>query len=493
MYAGVPVLLSLALPLSLTACGGPVAPPTDLDQAFTAASESTGVPYDVLVATSYALSRWDDRGGEANRENAVGLLALHVDAVGPTVAEAAVLTGRPADDLVDDPRANVLGGAAILAARAADAYALTGNPVDTFEEWYPLVAAYSGASDPLVAEDFARQVYDYLQWGLTDSSPSGEVLTVPAHAMPWRSEREAVSSTGAVDQYVPACSSNYSDYSRGVGDIDMIVIHTTEGSYSGAISWFQNCSAQVSAHYVVRSSDGEITQGVKDEDVAWHAGDWGTNLRSIGIEHEGYVSDPDRWYTDNMYRASAALVSRLADTYGIPKDRSHIIGHYEVPGCSGGSGGGSGCHTDPGTGWDWDYYMSLVTGSGSGSTSMGGSGLADGPRHGTFSGKVTAVRYGETDTCTGTVDGSVNNGRLYLTGTCTLVNHPDKSGNMPITWSGSADGSTFNGTMVVDGRTADFTGGVGSDGSIAADFGGAVDLGGDVGELDYSVTLSAVP
>ncbi|HND34293.1 MAG TPA: N-acetylmuramoyl-L-alanine amidase, partial [Myxococcota bacterium] len=164
-------------------------------------------------------------------------------------------------------------------------------------------------------------------------------------------------------QFVQACSDNYSNYSRGSGDIDMVVIHTVQGSYSSCYNWFANCSAQASAHYVVRSSDGDITQMVSEGDVAWHAGHWDTNLRSVGIEHEGYIDDPGRWYTDAMYRASAALTLDIATRQGVAIDRSHIIGHSEVPGCSGGSGGGSGCHTDPGSGWDWDYYMDLLNGA----------------------------------------------------------------------------------------------------------------------------------
>jgi hypothetical protein len=60
----------------------------------------------------------------------------------------------------------------------------------------------------------------------------------------------------------------------------------------------------VSSHYVVRSSDGQITQMVAEKDTAWHARS--ANPYSIGIEHEGYVDQPS-WFTDAMYRSSAAL------------------------------------------------------------------------------------------------------------------------------------------------------------------------------------------
>ncbi|WP_235437578.1 N-acetylmuramoyl-L-alanine amidase, partial [Micromonospora sp. RV43] len=107
-----------------------------------------------------------------------------------------------------------------------------------------------------------------------------------------------------------------------------------------------------SAHYLLRSSDGAVTQMVRDKDIAWHAGNWTYNTQSIGIEHEGYV-DNASWYTDAMYRSSAALTRFLCDKYGIPKTRNNIIGHNQVPGAT---------HTDPGPNWNWTYYMQLVTG-----------------------------------------------------------------------------------------------------------------------------------
>ena len=51
--------------------------------------------------------------------------------------------------------------------------------------------------------------------------------------------------------YVPACSGNYTNASRGANEIQRIIIHTVQGSYSSCINWFANCDAQVSAHCVV--------------------------------------------------------------------------------------------------------------------------------------------------------------------------------------------------------------------------------------------------
>ena len=45
--------------------------------------------------------------------------------------------------------------------------------------------------------------------------------------------------------------------------------------------------------------------------------------------HEAFVAQ-SRWYTDAMYRSSAALVRYLCDKYNIPMDRQHIRGHNEL-------------------------------------------------------------------------------------------------------------------------------------------------------------------
>ncbi len=166
----------------------------------------------------------------------------------------------------------------------------------------------------------------------------------------------------------PAATCNYS-----VGRtqaISAVTIHDTEGSYAGTISWFQNCAAVVSAHYVIRSSDGQITQMVAEADRAYHVGS--ENQYTIGIEHEGYASQTG-WYTNAMYAASAGLCADicnsgygidplrtgwwpwLSTTYynvsGIPGSCTKIKGHQHFPNQT---------HTDPGPNWDWNYFYMLI-------------------------------------------------------------------------------------------------------------------------------------
>ncbi|MEU3252688.1 N-acetylmuramoyl-L-alanine amidase [Streptomyces sp. NPDC006997] len=153
-------------------------------------------------------------------------------------------------------------------------------------------------------------------------------------------------------EWQPAHRSNYTPAKRGTARRRpaLVIIHVTQATYSSTLGIFQNPRKNVSAHYVVRSGDGYVAQCVRESDTAWHAGNWGYNTRSIGIEHEGWVDEP-HYLTDALYEASARVTAGICARYGIPRDRAHIIGHHEVPGTD---------HTDPGPHWDWTRYIRLV-------------------------------------------------------------------------------------------------------------------------------------
>jgi N-acetyl-anhydromuramyl-L-alanine amidase AmpD len=150
---------------------------------------------------------------------------------------------------------------------------------------------------------------------------------------------------------------NYTDAERMPASIDRVVVHVTEGSFWGSVSWLRNPRAHASSHFVV-SRGGKIVQLVNVADVAWHAGHWGTNVRSVGIEHEGFTYGPGG-FTQRQYHASAKLTAWTARRSLMPINRRTIIGHHEVPDGRGGRGGASN-HTDPGPNWRWGHYLALV-------------------------------------------------------------------------------------------------------------------------------------
>jgi hypothetical protein len=193
-------------------------------------------------------------------------------------------------------------------------------------------------------------------------------------------------------------SDNYFEANRTADDIDIIVIHSVgenNPSFWGSVRVLSQPSPlAISANFVVPMNFDEhnyIAQLVPIKHKTRHVGNDPISFRSIGIEHESgpYKDENDIWqyndYTDQEYKASAALVRYLTNKYDVPRyyemvNGNHyddipqngfrgIIGHIQVPGCVG-KGGGVGCHTDPGgyttdgrgylDAWNWDSYMSLI-------------------------------------------------------------------------------------------------------------------------------------
>ena len=174
--------------------------------------------------------------------------------------------------------------------------------------------------------------------------------------------------------WASANSNNYG--ARNGAPVEYIAIHTIQGSYASAISWFKNRRARVSAHYVVRSSDGQITQMVCESDKAYHVRPYkeknkvveNYNGKSIGIEHEGFINDGHVWYTDAMYRSSATLVKDLCKRHGInplqafggpPISGIRSLGDkcYRIKGHQNFKGND---HIDPGPHWNWDRFYRLI-------------------------------------------------------------------------------------------------------------------------------------
>jgi N-acetyl-anhydromuramyl-L-alanine amidase AmpD len=156
-----------------------------------------------------------------------------------------------------------------------------------------------------------------------------------------------------------AAQANYTEAQRPASAIHFIVIHVSEGSFPGTVSWLRDPEAHSSANFVVGRL-GQVQELVPLHDIAWHAGNWAYNLRSVGIENEGYTDDP-HGFTLPEYRATARLAAVIARRSAIPIDRRHIIGHYQVPDPNDPlQGGGIDNHTDPGKYWRWNLFMHLV-------------------------------------------------------------------------------------------------------------------------------------
>ena len=161
----------------------------------------------------------------------------------------------------------------------------------------------------------------------------------------------------------PNDPSNYSTYTISPYTV---AIHTIQGSYSGAISWFKNPSSNVSIHYCVRAFDGQVTQMACHTTRCWHVSS--ENSYAVGIEHEGYIADGEVWYTKEAYESSADLTKFIAadrgidllETYDGPGiDGLQTLSHtcYKIKGHQSFTGN---THVDPGPEWDWYRYYRLL-------------------------------------------------------------------------------------------------------------------------------------
>lgn len=290
--------------------------PGPLYQYFVTASETYQVPLKLLLAVGYAETRWDDHGGLPSQMNSFGIMHLADNPENQTLLQASRLLDTSPSVLQKDKEQNILGAAAVLADIAKDEHG--GKLPASLADWYTATAKYSSIVDKRLAREYADEIYRIMNRGVSLVIDDSDMFIQPIAVIPNRGEYESVQ-----------------DNSFSVLSTDYPEAHWVP-AYSG------------NYRTADRPSDGDITQMVRDKDIAYHARE--ANSYSIGIEHEGYIDNPS-WYTDTMYRSSAKLTPYLCDKYGIPKDRAHIQGHPEIPGND---------HTDPGPNWDWNYYMSLV-------------------------------------------------------------------------------------------------------------------------------------
>ena len=208
----------------------------------------------------------------------------------------------------------------------------------------------------------------------------------------------------------PAPECNWEERTK---EVSAVVIHYTEGSYAGCISWFKNCDAQVSAHYVIRSVDGQITQMVLEKDKAWHARS--ANGYTIGIEHEAY-GNVWEFFTEEMYQSSADLVRSICSRYHtIDGQRTHDRDTLDNGFCVNNGlydlGGEGACvqikghqhypdqtHTDPGPYWNWNYYYKLINEGTEVTVLEGEEGRLDHQNYGDDERKIWVIRGPEEST-----------------------------------------------------------------------------------------------
>lgn len=378
----------------------------DFDLSFKKAySLNPSIPKGVLEAVAFTQSRFKhlDLTQEPScigYPKAFGVMGLTEDGKSyfrNNLTYVSNLSGYTADDIKSNPEKNILAYAKSFSILQSQLN-IYGNNLENYKNIFVALSELPLSND--LENDFAMNAHLYqLYWFLSKaefqdyygfpdynfnmktifgtnyevlSSQSVNIsptnITNNTGAIYKSSGISASLSTASTD-YPPALwnptTCNYS--SRSGTAITMVAIHDVEGSYAGCISWFKNCSANASAHYVVRSSDGQITQMIREVDKAWHIGS--ENPYTLGIEHEGYNNNAS-WYTTAMLVSSADLVRDMCTSNGINPLRC-----FYGPGCSGTTAQCSQgtcvkikghqmfpnqTHNDPGPYWNWEKFYKYI-------------------------------------------------------------------------------------------------------------------------------------
>ena len=155
----------------------------------------------------------------------------------------------------------------------------------------------------------------------TQAKPQGGNTTV---ALPTKNINGEIYSgliTG-VDPNVMNCDGNRVKINR-------IIIHhnATTNDAVARHTWYVSSGHGTSAHYQV--TPDKIWGCVGENYVAYHAGNYPVNQRSIGIEHLNNTGAPTWTIAEETYRNSAKLIRDICERYNIPIDRQHILKHSE--------------------------------------------------------------------------------------------------------------------------------------------------------------------
>lgn len=389
------------------------------------------IPAGTLEAVAHARSRWrnlqPDPADTQHGPPVYGPMGLYAGQRGfeDQIGMAAAALGVPAQRVMREPAVNVMAAAWLLDRALRTAPAGVAATVE-IERLAPALMASAGFRGEGEVQRYARASYAFDVLHALDKGVNDGGVRVPERAVRWerafapkmlialrapmvrldmsRDRIETVdyaidvrdetlkpaTTTRRVDGAAPTTKTQVGIQSTDYGPalwvsspyhsarsaaISAVTLHTMQGYYAGSISWFQNNPYSVSAHYLIRSSDGQITQMVSDSRAAHHVGSH--NGYTIGIEHEGFIAESS-WYTTAMYNASAALTRHLCSTYAIDCRTAYngdahsglvllstavkIKGHQHFS---------SQTHTDPGIHFDWRrYYALLNPGGGGGSTAL---------------------------------------------------------------------------------------------------------------------------
>jgi N-acetyl-anhydromuramyl-L-alanine amidase AmpD len=347
-------------------------------KSFALAASTEGLPAELLLAIAVV-----EEGLTLPRKRTLAQ-EVEVPAAGPlmlrhgafnSLARGAELQGVTEHALREDADL-ALAASAKVVAELGRKFGAKSDDVGSFKE---ALMELSGFSDEQHRRVYAAQVLRVVAQGGSFEGRDGEQIRIAPKAVPLGLQIADLGGLAplALPEYpgaevfpIPA-SKEAAKLTKGRGGakVQYVVIHDTEGGWTGSVATLQNDPGK-SVQYII-DKDGRTGQFMSEADTAYHTGNRFYNQRSIGIEHVGFK---DKLFPEAQYAVSAKMVKALTSKYMIALDRVHIIGHNQIPDgtriaqdapacassratCDGsGNYGGASNHDDPGI-WEWATYM----------------------------------------------------------------------------------------------------------------------------------------
>ncbi len=381
------------------------------------------IPAGVLESIAFTKTRWNnnqptsDFDGHHGFAQIYGVMGLYRGQPGyqHQVANAAKLLGVSEAQIMSDQRLNILGAAALIAQdmRAKGMTSATPESMTSVIANAMGIAMTVEKSNSAVAnhvrDSFAYSVLYAINRGADDNG-------VLIKAKPIQFEK-AFSAKALIEQRAPfvaldvtkdqvvtsaylidpisetlvanpngqekslAKSTDYGpalyqqspfEGARTTGNPTHVSMHQMEGFYAGSINEFLTSTREVSAHYLIRNSDGQVTQMVRESRRANHT--FMHNNYTLGIEQEGFKGQSN-WYSDANYTQAIAIVKNMCARWAIPCNNVYrgpagdaeniqatslrIKGHQHFP-----DQGGN--RSDPGRFFNWTRFANGISGSSAG-------------------------------------------------------------------------------------------------------------------------------
>jgi len=300
------------------------------------------VPAIILKAAAQVQSNWAQTG--PSFYGSYGMMGLIETDHIKQITLAASLTKSSADDIKNEAKANIRAAAAILA------YYQKGKPTsDNLADWFEATRDLTGLSDEEMKTSLATSFYNVIKNGSKTVSLWREIIqidakpiTIPEYKTRSEKKTERVGNVIQAGTDYPTAinrmtTCNYATGRNGY-NIDYYFVHyIAVGTYAGSIAWFRDCtrtSGLSSANYIIRNSDGEISQVVRESDRAYAQGVTLYNGGGISTEHEVLATNLAMWDSEPMLVAAANLAIDVCNRNNIPRIRRAVNGDRGIYGHS---------------------------------------------------------------------------------------------------------------------------------------------------------------